>query len=94
MQTSGKAFEAVVSGRVQGVGFRYRAKEEADKLKISGWVRNLNNGDVEVYAEGTEAQLTSFLGWLNKGPPWAHVENVGVQWLNTSSGKHNRFVIR
>jgi acylphosphatase len=70
------AFHARVRGRVQGVGFRYSAIQEAHRLGITGWVRNEINGDVEVWAEGPPEKLTAFLRWLRRGPPYAHVETV------------------
>jgi acylphosphatase len=71
-----KAFYARVRGRVQGVGFRYSAIQEARRLGISGWVRNDHNGDVEVWAEGKGERLETFLAWLRQGPPYADVESV------------------
>jgi acylphosphatase len=70
------AFFARVRGRVQGVGFRYSAIQEARRLGIAGWVRNDADGDVEVWAEGSSEKLKAFLGWLWKGPPYARVEAV------------------
>jgi acylphosphatase len=70
------AFFARVRGRVQGVGFRYSAIQEARRLGIGGWVRNEANGDVEVWAEGPPEKLAAFLRWLNRGPSYAHVETV------------------
>jgi acylphosphatase len=70
------AFFARVRGRVQGVGFRYSAIQEARRLGIAGWVRNDTGGDVEVWAEGSPEKLTAFLEWLRKGPPYARVEAV------------------
>lgn len=73
------AFHAIVSGRVQGVGFRWSARAQALRLDLSGWVRNLPDGDVEVHAEGTREILDQFLAWLEKGPPYAHVERVDAR---------------
>ena len=70
------AFHALVRGRVQGVGFRYSAVREADRLRINGWVRNSVDGNVEVWAEGTQAKLDLFLDWLRKGPQFSQVESV------------------
>ena len=63
-------------GRVQGVGFRYFAEHAAHALGLSGWVRNLDDGDVEVYAVGNAAQLSELAGMLWKGPRWAEVRGV------------------
>ena len=65
-----------VRGRVQGVGFRYFVEQSAKKLGIRGWVRNLDDGGVEVYALGTAAQLSDVAGILWKGPRWAEVRGV------------------
>ena len=65
-----------VRGRVQGVGFRYFVEHAASNLGIRGWVRNLDDGSVEVYAVGTPAQLSELAGLLWKGPRWAEVRGV------------------
>jgi acylphosphatase len=65
-----------VYGRVQGVFFRASAREEAERLGISGWARNLPDGRVEVMACGGEGQLAAFREWLWQGPPLAKVANV------------------
>ncbi|MDR1575023.1 MAG: acylphosphatase [Treponema sp.] len=70
------AFHAQVSGRVQGVGFRYTCYTEARRLGLSGWVRNEYNGDVAVWAEGAGEKLDSLLRWLQRGPPGARVDQV------------------
>jgi len=70
------AFYALVRGKVQGVGFRYSAVTEAQKLKITGWVKNAASGDVEVWAEGTQVKLDLFLEWLRRGPSWSRVDSV------------------
>lgn len=62
-----------ISGKVQEVWFRNSTKEQAEKLKINGWVRNLADGRVEVYACGAEAQLELFDAWLQHGPQLANV---------------------
>jgi len=71
-----KAFYARVRGRVQGVGFRYSATREAHRLRLNGWVRNAGNGDVEVWAEGAEEKLKTFLAWLRRGPQFSRVDSV------------------
>lgn len=71
----------MVSGRVQGVGFRWATRVQALRLDIAGWVRNLPDGDVEVHAEGPRESLDPFLAWLEKGPPYAHVDGVDARPL-------------
>jgi acylphosphatase len=61
---------------VQGVGFRYFAERAAQQLGIAGWVRNHDDGYVEVYALGKPEQLAEFAGLLWKGPRWAEVRGV------------------
>ncbi|GAC1703251.1 MAG: acylphosphatase [Candidatus Acidiferrum sp.] len=65
-----------VSGRVQGVGFRYFAQSTADKLKLSGYVRNLRDGRVEAMAVGTPDQLAEFRAALERGPRFSSVTEV------------------
>jgi acylphosphatase len=68
----------VVSGRVQGVGFRYFVEKNAARIGVTGWVRNLDDGGVEVHAQGSAAQLTELEGLLREGPRWAEVRGVEV----------------
>ena len=64
-------------GRVQGIGFRYFAREQARAMGVSGWVRNLPGGDVEVEAEGPRETLDRYLTMLQTGHPHANVTEVG-----------------
>ncbi len=66
----------VVSGRVQGVGFRYFVVREAEALALAGWVRNLADGRVEVLVAGDAAAVDVMGGRLWEGPPRAHVSGV------------------
>jgi acylphosphatase len=84
------AFRAVVTGRVQGVGFRYSAVREARGLGVLGRVANLPDGSVEVAAEGDPLRLKQFLAWLHKGPPGAYVRDVAVMWA-PPTGSYTRF---
>jgi len=72
------ARRAVISGRVQGVGFRYACVSEARAIGAAGWVRNLADGRVEAHVEGDESQIAQLLAWLQDGPPFAEVESVEV----------------
>jgi acylphosphatase len=72
-----------ISGKVQGVWFRASAKEEAEKLRIAGFARNLPDGRVEVLACGEEEKLAQFDAWLKNGPPLAkvtHYERQNLPW--------------
>ena len=71
---------AVVSGRVQGVGFRYFVVELARQLGLTGWVRNTPERAVEVLAEGERGALEALLGHLHQGPRLAHVRGVDETW--------------
>ena len=84
------AFHAVVTGRVQGIGFRYSAVHEARSLGILGTVANLPDGSVEVSAEGNLHSLQRFLAWLRKGPPGARIHDVEVSWA-PPTGSYTRF---
>ena len=67
-----------ISGKVQGVGFRYSARSVARALGIKGFVKNLYNGDVAIEAEGTKVQLDEFVSWCHKGSEYARVTNIIV----------------
>lgn len=71
-----------VSGQVQGVFFRRSAKIEAEKLEVVGWVRNSNDGSVEVMAQGPKDQLDQFAAWCKKGSLHAKVDRIEVDWSN------------
>jgi acylphosphatase len=66
----------MVKGRVQGVWFRDSTRREAQRLNISGYAKNLPNGDVEVLAVGAELALSRLAEWLQEGPPMATVTEV------------------
>ena len=68
-----------VSGRVQGVFFRAATCEEAARLGLKGWVRNLRDGRVEVLACGEDSALELFQQWLREGPDMARVEHVELR---------------
>ncbi len=65
-----------ITGRVQGVGFRYAAYRQAQTLGLSGWVRNLPGGKVEGEFEGTPDAVRRILDWCRQGPPLAFVQDV------------------
>lgn len=88
------ALRATVSGRVQGVFFRDTTRREATVLGLSGWVRNLSDGRVDVYAVGSRAACESLLAFLRIGPPRAHVTDVDVTWEAPSAGTPSTFEIR
>jgi acylphosphatase len=82
----------VIRGRVQGVGFRWFAQREARGLGLTGFVRNLADGAVEVEAEGDRARLERLVEALREGPRAAHVTGVQVRW-SEGSARHRAFEI-
>jgi acylphosphatase len=89
-----RSLSAVVHGRVQGVSFRWNAREEARRLGLSGWVRNLPEGTVDVYAVGRDDALERFLAWLGTGPPGARVTRVDASWGTSPPPPPGDFEIR
>jgi acylphosphatase len=88
-----QCLHATASGRVQGVGFRHYTMLRAREIGVSGWVRNLPDGAVEVTAEGTRDQLEALLAFLHQGPPAARVIQVDVLW-GAATGAFDGFEIR
>ncbi|RLI15150.1 MAG: acylphosphatase [Candidatus Hecatellales archaeon] len=82
-----------VAGRVQGVFFRWYTRDEAEKLGVKGWVRNLPDGRVEAVFEGEKEAVERMIEFCRRGPPAAEVENVEVRW-ETPTGEHKGFKIR
>lgn len=75
---------ALISGRVQGVSFRYFTYHEALKHGLSGWVRNTSDGTVEAVFQGERSAIEEVLEWCKMGPPAASVDQVEVQWEDAS----------
>ena len=80
----------VVHGDVQGVGFRYFVHRKANELELHGWVRNNDDGTVELVAEGTRPDLEQLKGVVEQGPRMARVDRLDVQW-SAASGNLGRF---
>jgi acylphosphatase len=68
----------VISGRVQGVGFRYSMSDEAERLGVTGWVRNRRDGTVEAVIDGAPDAVEGILAWARRGPRGASVTEVEV----------------
>jgi acylphosphatase len=68
-----------VEGRVQGVNFRYSAWQQANRLGVSGWARNLPDGRVEGVYEGPREAVEELLAWTRHGPEWAWVTAMAIQ---------------
>ena len=79
-------FRALISGTVQMVGFRAFAEMRAPTYGVTGYVRNLHTGEVEVVAEGDRKLLDAFLSDLRRGPSGARVQNVILSWESTRGG--------
>lgn len=75
-----KQLHLLVKGRVQGVYFRASTQREARRLGLSGWVKNKNDGSVEILAEGEEVAIRELYGWAQKGPSAARVDKVETRW--------------
>jgi acylphosphatase len=69
----------VIRGFVQGVGFRMYAQRQARKHGVTGYVRNLSNGDVEIVAQGEAEAVARLIDWARQGPPSAQVDEVAIQ---------------
>jgi len=88
----GSRLHLVISGTVQGVGFRAFVKQQAEKLKLVGWVKNTAEG-VELVAEGAKESLEKFLSLCLKGSLGAHVHKHETQW-ETATGEFSTFKIQ
>ena len=82
MNKNGKKVRAhlLISGRVQGVAFRYYTQDIAQSLEIEGWVRNCWDGKVEIVVEGEEEKVKKLISWCYQGPGSAIVEKVDIEW--------------
>jgi len=85
------SFQAIVQGRVQGVYYRSFTARNALHLGLTGYVRNLTDGSVEVYAEGERMQLEKLVEQLKTGPHTARVDNLTLDWKEYI-GEYRNFV--
>jgi acylphosphatase len=74
-----KQFAIRVTGRVQGVGFRYAARTQARSLGLKGWVENLPDGSVRMLVQGRDAGCRAFIAWCRRGPGYSWVEGVEIE---------------
>ena len=91
--------QVLINGFVQGVGFRYFAMREATSLGITGYVRNMVTGEVEVVARADREILEGFLDRLRQGPSFSRVRNIKVTWkqdaaLKQDAESYTQFTIR
>jgi acylphosphatase len=78
----------IVSGRVQGVGFREYLRREAERLNVKGWVRNRHDGTVEAMLHGWPENVAEIVNWARRGPPSARVTAIQV---NDAAGEFESF---
>jgi len=82
-----------VSGKVQGVFLRQNNRKKAAEFRLSGFVRNLQNGKVEAVFEGKKEKIEKIIQWIKKGPETAQIENIEIDWKNYQ-GEFKNFEIR
>ena len=70
------ALELRITGRVQGVGFRYALRDEANRLAVTGWVRNRSDGSVQALVQGAPHAVDALVAWARHGPPGSRVTDV------------------
>jgi len=87
------SLHVIISGRVQGVGFRFFTRDKAIPLGITGYVKNLPDGTVEVYAEGEEKDIAQFFQEIKKGPSFGFVTEARPEWNDISEKKYSSFSI-
>lgn len=85
-----KRVHVLFSGRVQGVGFRFTVCRIAESLEVSGFVRNLWDGNVELVAEGTEQSIADFLREIRNSQLRRYITNERLKW-DSFTGEFNRF---
>jgi len=88
-----KSLRIIVKGRVQGIGYRWFARQAARELGITGFVRNLMNGDVEVVAQGEEEVLNQFIQELSQGPAFAYVTDLKTEELDLPEDQYKSFEV-
>ncbi len=88
-----KRAHVLVSGRVQGVSFRYYTVQEAESVGVDGWVRNLWDGRVEAVFEGEEDAIQHMVDWVHHGPSSAQVNGCDVGWEDPV-GEFDSFRVR
>ena len=91
-ETSSIRAHVFISGRVQGVSFRWNTQHMAQQLELSGWVKNVWDGRVEAVFEGPEPTVKQAVAWCHKGRPPAHVETVDVTY-SAATGEFSGFRI-
>lgn len=85
MVSSLQRVHIVVSGDVQGVGYRFNVIEVARDLGLTGWVKNNPDGRVEIVAEGSKEKLGNLISWAKKGPALARIDDVALKWQEATN---------
>jgi len=80
-----------ITGRVQGVGFRFYTQRKAQELGVAGWVRNCRDGSVEAIVQGEPGAVDTMIAWARRGPPSAQVTGVRV---SEGNGEFRNFEIQ
>jgi acylphosphatase len=97
MNETAKRARVRINGVVQGVYYRASARAEAERLGLTGWVRNTDDGGVMLEAQGPADRLDALVAWCWQGPPAARVDDVVVTWLELEAegpGLPRGFVVR
>ena len=89
-----KKVRVIVSGKVQGVGYRMSTLTQARQLGVYGTVQNLNNGNVEIVAAGKESAVDGLIDWARSGPPSAMVDDLQTQVMDYKDTEFDSFEIR
>ena len=84
-----EARRLLISGLVQGVGFRYHMVRAAERMDVSGWVRNRSSGGVEALIAGDAEALAAMITWAHRGPPGASVAHVAVELADSAELKNH-----
>lgn len=93
MGSASTCLTVIISGYVQGVGFRYFVQRQAQQAGLTGWIRNLANGNVEIEVAGDPSVIDPWLQQIKTGHPWARVDTLHAE-PHTCTGSHQGFLIR
>ena len=89
-----KKVRTIVSGKVQGVGFRMYTQNKAEELGVVGFVQNLIDGNVKIVAVGEDSQVDALMEWAKSGSPAARVKDLQIETVEYQEDEFNRFEIR
>lgn len=78
------ASKIIISGTVQGIFFRNFTRENANKLNLKGYIRNLEDGNIEIFVEGEKDNISSLIDLLKKGPPYSQIRDVKIEFRKWS----------